>query len=63
LGGLPLVSISSIFYEQLLLPQIPKAQKNSQAFFALLGSASIKALSKMLVKLTPGEKKLHCQNA
>jgi len=36
--------------------QIPKAQKYSQgnSFFALLGSARVKASSKMLVKLTPG---------
>ena len=49
-------SISSTFYEQLLRSQIPKAQKrlSSQlAFFALLGSASVKAACRMLVKLTP----------
>jgi len=39
-----------------LRTQIPKAQKiltNHQTFFALLGSARMKALCKMLVKLAP----------
>jgi len=42
---------------QLLFTQIPKAQNDSQfinVFFALLGSACIKASSKMLMKSTPG---------
>jgi hypothetical protein len=45
-------SISPTFYVQLLHLQIPKAQKNSvkpSVFFALLGSARIKAVSKMLL--------------
>jgi len=45
-----------MFYLQLLLVKIPKAQNNSQVinvfFFLLLGSACIKAAIKMLVKLT-----------
>ena len=41
---------------QLLQPQILKAQKAARVhcFFALLGSARVKAAHKMLVKLTPG---------
>ena len=48
-------SISPSIYEQLLRAKIPKAQKDSQVkqLFALLGPASIKSASKMLVKLTP----------
>jgi len=49
-------SISSTFYEQLLLAQIPKAQKktyNLTVFFVLLGSALKKAAYRMLIKLTP----------
>jgi len=47
-------SISPAFYSKHLRTQIPKAQKiQSSVFFALLGSAYLKALSKMLVKLTP----------
>jgi len=48
-------SISPRFYAQLLGTQIPKAQKviSHQYLFALLGSARIKAVHKMLVKLTP----------
>jgi hypothetical protein len=48
-----LLSISSTF----LCSQIPKAQKNTDdldVFFALSGSACVKAARKMLVKLTPG---------
>ena len=55
LHSLP-VSISSTFYEQLLRLQTPKAQKKtvkSSSFSALLGSASVKAARRMLVKLTP----------
>jgi hypothetical protein len=43
------------FYELLLRVQIPKSQKNTvklSVFFALSGSACIKAACKMLVKLT-----------
>jgi len=43
-------------YPQLLLTQIPKAQKDSQVisvFFALLGSLRAKAARKMLVKFLP----------
>jgi len=50
-------SISSTFYEQLLCMQISKAQKiqsSCQSFFALSGSALIKAACRMLMKLTPG---------
>jgi len=38
--------------------QIPKAQKKTDSltlFFALLGSARVKAARKTLVKLTPGD--------
>jgi len=47
-------SISPTFYVQLLHTQFPKAQKKTDGLkiiFALLGSARIKAASKMLVKL------------
>jgi len=40
--------------------QIPKAQKktdNLNAFFALLGSARIKAARRTLMKFTPGDAK------
>jgi hypothetical protein len=50
-------SILPTFYEQLLRTQIPKVQKNTvklSVFFALLGSACVKAAHKMLVKSTPG---------
>jgi len=49
-------SISSTFYAKLLLPQIPNVQKKSDSltvFFALLGSAGIKAVQKTMMKLTP----------
>ena len=42
-------------YEQLLRMQILKGQKALTVFFALLGSALVKAACKMLVKLTPDE--------
>jgi len=51
------VSISSTFNEQLLLAQIPEAQKKTDNFTLLyepLGSALIKAARKMLVKLIRG---------
>jgi len=37
--------------------QIPKAQKDRQLdrLFGLLGSASVKAACRMLMKLTPGQ--------
>ena len=43
-------------YMHPLHPQIPKAQKAAwfDCLFMLLGSASVKATRKMLVKLTPG---------
>ncbi len=47
-----LVTISPIFLKQLLLEQIPKAQKRLMAsmyFFSLMGSAA-----KLLIKSTPG---------
>jgi len=52
------VSISSMFYEQLLSAQIPKTQKKtvkSSVFLgsALLGSARVKAAHRTLMKLTP----------
>jgi len=50
-------SISQTFYAKLLLAQIPEAQKKTDdmiVFFALLGSAYVKAASKMLMKLTFG---------
>jgi len=49
------VSILRTFYKQLLRPQIPKAQKNAvkpSVFFALFGSARLKAERQMLVKST-----------
>ncbi len=49
-------SISSTFYEQLLILQIQKAQKDTDdvtVFFALLGSEHVKALLETLVKSTP----------
>jgi len=55
------VPILSTFYEKLFFPQIPKAQKYSQAvsLFAPLGSVSVKAAHKMLVKLTPSLQKMN----
>ena len=52
------VSISPTFYEQLLRPQIPRAQMTVKlsSFFALLGSSRVKAARWMLVKLTKGHK-------
>ena len=50
------VSISSTFYKHLLHAQTPKAQKKivkSSSFFALSGSASVKAACRKLVKLIP----------
>jgi len=50
------VSISSTFYEQLLRSQIPTSVKNTDdltVFFTLLGSTSVKAVLRMLVKSTP----------
>ncbi len=49
--------MSSTFYEQLLHTQIPKVQKRQsscQSFFALLGSAHVKSVHTMLMKLIPG---------
>jgi len=43
-------SVSSTFYEQLLHPQIPKAQKNTDdltVFVAFSGSALVKAARKI----------------
>ncbi len=51
------VSISSTFYEQLLCVYVPKAQKDTDhltVFFTHLGSESRKAVTKRLMKLTPG---------
>jgi len=48
-------SISSTFYVQLLRPQIPKAQKDTDdltVFFTLSGSTSVKAACKTLMKST-----------
>jgi len=45
-----------MFYEQLLHAQIPKLQKDGPVvnlFFALLGSAGVKAARRMLMKLKP----------
>jgi len=52
-------SISSTFYMQLLHAQIPNAQKiqgSCQSFLALLGSAHVKSVGKMLVKSAPGRR-------
>jgi len=48
------VSISSIFYGQILLKHIPKAQKDSHvvSIFLHLGSSKAKAADKMFVKVT-----------
>jgi len=49
------VSISPTVYEQLLHPQIPKAQKDTNdltIFFALLGSSLIKAACKRVDEIT-----------
>ena len=48
-------SISPSFYEQLLHPQIPKAQKDSQVkqLFAFLGSESVKAAPKHVDEIDP----------
>jgi len=54
--------ISPTFYEQLLCAQIPKAQKDSQVtsvFFALFGSAHVKAACKMMAKFTSVRCKFH----
>jgi hypothetical protein len=50
------VSNSSTLYEQLLVAQIPKAQKTVKfsVFFELLGSVQAKAAHITLMKLTPG---------
>jgi len=51
------VSISSTFYEQLLhawSPKVPKDTDEVTDFFAISGSASVKAARIMLMKLTPG---------
>ncbi len=53
-----LASISSTFYIQLLHLQILKALKYTDdltIFFTLLGSTSVKAALKTLVKLTPDD--------
>ena len=46
--GCSRVNFTNFFYEQLLLLQTPKVQRDSQLkkLFALLGSASVKAASK-----------------
>jgi len=49
-------STSQTIYKQLLLVQIPKAQKDTDeltVFFALLGSVHLKALSKHVVEIDP----------
>ena len=49
-------SILTSFCEQLLRAKIPRAQKKTvrlSSFFALLGSARVKADRRMLVKLNP----------
>jgi len=51
-----------MFYEQLSCAQIPKAQKDSlvtSVFFALFGSAHVKAACKMMVKFTSVRCKFH----
>jgi len=58
--------ISPTFYLQLLRQHIPKEQKrlsSHQCLFALLGSASAKAVCKTLVKLTPGVDLTHTLSA
>ena len=49
-------SISPSFYAQLLRPQIPKEQKDSQIkqFFGLLGPESLKAVCKHVDEIDPG---------
>ncbi len=48
-------SISPRYYEKLLHPQIPKAQKDTEdlTVFVTLVSERVKAACKMLVKSTP----------
>jgi hypothetical protein len=51
------------FYAHLLCAKIPKVAKDSvyvSVFFALLGSARIKAARKMLVKSTPEHDFVNC---
>jgi len=52
-----------MFYIQLLHPQIPKAEKDTDdltVFLMLLGSTSVKAARKMLMKLTPDLSGVQC---
>ncbi len=52
-----LVSISSMFFVQLLRSQILNAQKrqsSQQCHLALLGPTGVKAVHRVLMKLTPG---------
>ncbi len=55
IGLVILVSISSTFYKQFLRAKIAKVQKtdNFTVYFALLGSACVKAARKHIGKLTP----------
>ncbi len=49
-------SISPMFYDQLLRPKIPKAQKDTDdltVFFALLGSACVKAVRRYVGEIYP----------
>jgi len=58
-------SISPKFYKQLLCTKIPKELKDTDdvaVFFALLGSVSVKADCKTLVKFTPVVKSCYGSN-
>ena len=50
-------SISPTFYVQLLRPEIPKAQKDSQLkqLFALLGPMGVKAARKHIDEIDPSD--------
>jgi len=48
------IDFTNILRKAFTRADFKSAKKYSQVFFALLGSACVKALSKMLVKLTPG---------
>ncbi len=54
-------SISPTFYTKLLRVQIPKAKNTVKlsVFFALLGTALVKAAHKLMVKLTTARAKFH----
>jgi len=53
-------SILSMFHDQLFThagPECAKRQSSFQSFLAILGSVSVKAAQRMLIKLTPERSK------